>query len=80
LKATLRARALRRNGRLIVGRVTCASRCAVALKVTGGGRRAVRRTFEVVGTQQLTVPLRRGRLSVRVTVDGKLAAAGRMRY
>ena len=77
--ASVRARALRRNGRLIVGRVRCETRCAVALKVSGGNRRAVHRTLRVTGAKALTVPVRHGKLKVRVTVDGTLAASGTMR-
>ena len=77
--ASLRRTALRRKGRLVIGRVTCETRCAVRVEVTGGGRRAFQRSLSVRGTQSLTMPARRGRLSVRVTVDGKLLATGRVR-
>lgn len=79
-KATIRARALRSKGRLTVGSVTCETRCSVGLKVSGGGRKAITRTFSVQGTQKLTIPIRRGKLNVRVTADGKLVSSGRTRY
>jgi hypothetical protein len=76
-RVSIRARALRRHGRLIVGRVSCVSRCAVRLTVSGGGRKPIRRVLTAHGAKALTVPVRHGRLRVRVVVDGKLVAAGR---
>ncbi len=73
---TIRARAVRRAGRLVVGRAACATRCTLQLTVVGGGRKAIRRTLRVTGARDLVVPARRGRLSVRVVVDGKLIASG----
>jgi hypothetical protein len=77
--AAVRRRALRRKGRLAVARVTCPERCTVRLTVSGGGRRKVRRTLHVLGTKSLTVPVRHGRLKVRVIVDGKVLASARTR-
>jgi hypothetical protein len=74
--ASVRARALRRKGRLHVGRVTCETRCSVQLKVSGGKRRAVYRTLRVTGAKALTVPVRHGKLKVRVIVDGTLVTSG----
>jgi hypothetical protein len=78
--ASLRARPRREHGRLTVGTVTCADRCIVSLKVSGGGHRAYRTSLPVQGTQRLTMPVRRGALSIRVVVDGKLVTTGRVRY
>ena len=75
--ASIRKRALRRNGRLVIGTVTCPQRCTVRLKVTGKGRPIIR-TLRVTGVKTLNVPVRRGRLNVRVSVDGKLVASGRI--
>jgi len=72
---TLRARALRGNGRISVGRVTCAAPCKVAVKVSGGGEKAYTTTFVANGTKAITAPVRRGKLTVRVHVDGKLLAS-----
>jgi hypothetical protein len=74
--ASIRARALRSKGQLLVGRVSCETRCTVALKVSGGGRRAVYTTLSVTGAKALTVPVRHGKLRVRVTVDGRLVTSG----
>jgi hypothetical protein len=74
--ATIRARAVRSHGRLLVGNVTCALRCAVRLTVSGGGRTVVR-TLGVQGKASLTVPLRHGKLKVSVLADGKPIASGR---
>ncbi len=75
--AEIRSRARRSKSRLVVGAVTCAQRCVVGLSVRGGHRATIRRSFTAApGQTSLTVPLRRGRLSVRVAVDGKLVAAG----
>jgi hypothetical protein len=73
--ASIRARALRGHGRMSVGRVTCRVRCAVRLTVSGGGK-TVRRTLTVTGTRALTIAPRRGRLHVKVVVDGKTLASG----
>jgi hypothetical protein len=78
--ASIRARALRHKGRLIVGRVTCATRCRVEVRVSGGDRRGVRHAFSARGTNAVRVPVRRGRLTVRIFVDGKLLASGRSTY
>ncbi|RKQ92254.1 hypothetical protein C8N24_2097 [Solirubrobacter pauli] len=75
--ATLRTRAIRSGGRLLVGRVDCTLECTVGLAVFGGGR-ALKRTFSTEGPKALTIPRRRGRLLVRVRVDGKLLATRRM--
>jgi hypothetical protein len=77
--ASIRARSLRRNGRLHVARVSYESGCSVRLKVTGGKRRAVYRTLRVTGVKSLTVPVRHGKLKVRVVVDGKLVTSGATR-
>jgi hypothetical protein len=69
-KVTLRARALRSHGRLNVGRVDCPARCTVTLTV---GK--LKRTLHVTGLRSLTVPVRHGRLKVRVVVDGKPLAS-----
>ena len=76
--ATIRTRALRRHGRLTIATVTCPSRCAIALKVTGKFR-TIRRNVNVTGTRALTIPVRRGRMGVRVTINGRLAATGHTR-
>ena len=68
--ASIRARALRSHGRLLVGRVNCPARCTVKLTV---GK--VHRTLSVVGVKALTVPVRHGKLKVSVVVDGKMLAA-----
>jgi hypothetical protein len=73
--ASIRTRALRRNGRLLVGRVSCES-CSVRLKVSGGKRRAHYETLRVTGVKSLIVPVRHGKLKVRVVVDGKLLTSG----
>lgn len=73
--ASIRARAYRRQGRLVVGRVTCSVLCDVRLTVRGGGR-TVQRSLRVLGTKALTVPPRRGKLRVRMTVNGKLLSTG----
>lgn len=78
---TLRKRALRSKGKLSVGRITCAAAsCKVALKVSGGGKKAVTTTFLAKqGVTALTTPSRRGRLTVRVHVDGKLITTGKVK-
>jgi hypothetical protein len=76
---TLRTRALRAKGRLSLGRIECLHRCRVSVKVSGGGKRARTTTFVVQGTRAITTPVRRGRLTVRVHVDGELKANGRVR-
>jgi hypothetical protein len=48
------------------------------VKVSGGGRKARTTTFTVAGRKAITTPVRRGKLTVRVHVDGKLAANGRV--
>jgi hypothetical protein len=73
--ATLRSRALRRNHRLSLARVTCVTACKVNLTVSGGGK-TVRRTLTVTGTAALTIAPRHGRLKVKVVVDGKTLASG----
>lgn len=77
---TLRERALRSKGRISVGRITCAAAaCKVALKVSGGGRKAYVATFAAKrGVTAITAPARRGKLTVRVHVDGKLLASGKV--
>jgi hypothetical protein len=79
--ATLRARVLRERGRLVVGRVRCEARCKVDLRVSDG-RRTVKRSFTTQGSTALRVgkALRRGRLTVTVTIDGKPAAFGKVRH
>ncbi len=76
---TLRGRALRGKGRISVGRVTCAAPCKVAVKVSGGGKKAYTTTFVANGTKAITAPARRGRLTVRVHVDGKLLASATLK-
>jgi hypothetical protein len=51
----------------------------VELTVSGGGRRALHRTLTVPRTKVLSVPARRGRLTVRVVVGGKTVARGTTR-
>lgn len=75
---TLRKRAVRTERRLDLGRVRCAAECTVTVKVSGGGKRAYTTTFTVEGTRAITAPARRGTLRVRVHVDGKLTATGRV--
>ena len=79
---TLRRRAVRRGGRVTVARLFCAARCAVKLSVSDG-RRTLRRTLQVRGSVPLSIlrgkRLRAGLLRVRVTVDGRQVAAGRVR-
>jgi hypothetical protein len=75
---TLRSRALRTKGRISVGRVTCAVPCRVTVKVSGGGKKAYTTTFVATGLKAITAPVRRGKLTVRVTVDGNLVKSGRM--
>ena len=74
--ASIRARALRSKGRLLVGRVSCEVRCSVQLKVSGGHRRAFYTTQNLTGAKALTAPVRHGKLQVRVIVDGKLVTSG----
>lgn len=76
--ATLRTRAHRAGGRLSVGRVSCTPSCHVTVKVSGGGRKAYTTTFVADGTKAIKVPVRRGKLTVRVRLDGKLLANGRV--
>jgi hypothetical protein len=73
-KVVLRRRALRRDGRLQLGRVTCPVRCTVKLTVNGRSR-----TFRVTGTRTLTTPVRKGRLKVRVAVNGKRLASATLK-
>jgi hypothetical protein len=76
----LRSRALRSKGRISVGRVTCQFRCKVAAKVSGGGKRAYTTTFVADSRgKAITAPARRGKLTVRVHVDGKLLANATVR-
>lgn len=77
---TLRERALRSKGRISVGRVTCAApSCKVAVKVSGGGKKAYYTTFVAKqGVTAITAPVRRGKLTVRVHVDGKLLVSGKV--
>lgn len=79
--ATLRSRALRQRGRLVIGRVRCEARCKVNLRVSDG-RRTVKRSFTTQGSTALRVakPLRRGRLTVTVAIDGKPVASGSVRH
>jgi hypothetical protein len=78
----LRGRAYRNAGRLTVGRVECLARCAVHLTISDG-RRTLRRSLSVRGWAPLAIAdrrrLRPGRLRVRVIVDGRELAAGRVR-
>ncbi|MDA0164671.1 hypothetical protein OM076_30670 [Solirubrobacter ginsenosidimutans] len=74
--ATIRDRALRREHRLSVARVTCPLPCSAQFKVSGGGEKAYTQTVAVTGLAALTIPPRHGKLRVRVTVDGKLLASG----
>jgi hypothetical protein len=76
--ASVRSRALRAEGRLLVGRVSCPERCVVKLTVSGGGK-TIRRTLNVIGTKALTVPRRHGRLKVTINVNGKRLASGTSR-
>jgi hypothetical protein len=75
--ATVRARAQRRKGALLVADVTCPIRCSVRLAITARG--TFTRTLRVQGTRALSIPRRSGALRVRVFVDGKLLASGRSR-
>jgi hypothetical protein len=72
--ASLRTTALRRNGRLQLGRVTCEVRCTVRLTVAGSTR-----SFKVLGTRTLTASLRKRPMTVRVVVDGRLIVSKRVR-
>ena len=74
VSVSLRTRALRRNGRLELGRVTCVESCSVRLTVNGRSR-----TFRMTGTRTLTTPVRKGRLKVRVAVDGKRLASATLK-
>lgn len=76
--AKLRERALRSQGKLTVGQISCVPSCKVSVKVSGGGKKAATKTFVVRGTQKITIPVRRGQLTVRVHVDGKLLANGKV--
>lgn len=74
---TLRRRALRGNGRLNVGRISCEYACKVSVKVSGGKEKAYTTTFVARrAAQAIKVPVRRGKLTVRVHADGKLLASG----
>jgi hypothetical protein len=73
--ASVRKRARRAKGKLTVARVTCPERCKVRLKVSGHGK-TIRRKLTVTGRRALRIPMRHGRLKVRVVVDGKLLAKG----
>lgn len=73
--ASIRAKALRANGRLSVGRVMCPERCTVKLTVSGGGK-TVHRTLTATGLRALTIPHRHGRLKVSVVVNGNKLASG----
>lgn len=76
---TLRSRALRSKGGISVGRITCAQTCKVAVKVSGGGKKAYTATLTAKpGVTVITAPVRRGKLTVRVHVDGKLIASGKV--
>jgi hypothetical protein len=77
---TLRSKALKTKGRISLGRVVCSkATCDVALRVSGGGKRDHLARFTVEkGLTAITVPRRRGKLVVRVRVDGKLLARGRV--
>jgi hypothetical protein len=77
--ASVRKRARRAKGKLTVARVTCPERCTVRLRVSGHGR-TIRRTLSVTGRRALRIPMRHGRLKVRVVVDGKLLAKGVSRW
>ena len=76
--AKLRERALRSKGKLTLGQISCTPACRVSVKVSGGGRKAATTTFTVRGTQKITTPVRHGKLTVRVHVDGKLLANGKV--
>ncbi len=73
--ASIRAKALRTKGRLSVGRVNCPRRCTVRLTVKGGGK-TIRRSLTVTGTKALRIPVRRGRLTVTVSIGAKQIASG----
>jgi hypothetical protein len=77
---TLRERALRSKGRISVGRIACAAAsCKVAVKVSGGGKKAYTKTFTAKkGVTAIIVPARRGKLTVRVHVDGNLITTGKV--
>jgi hypothetical protein len=74
-KATLRSRPLRRNHRLTLGSIECPVRCVAKVTVSGGGK-TLHRTLWVTGTKAITIAPRRGRLRVKVVVDGKTLASG----
>jgi hypothetical protein len=79
---SLRDRASRSDGRIVVGSVRCPARCVVEVTVSDG-HRSVRRAFPPNRLVALALPrgaqLRPGRLNVRVTVDGSLAGSGHTR-
>jgi len=77
--ASVRAKAVRAKGRLLVGRVDCTVRCSVGLTVSGGGRKVYTRTFFLEGPAALSIPVRHGKLSVRVKVDGQELARGHVK-
>ena len=51
--ASIRERAIRRDGWLRVGRVTCAAHCRVTVTVSSRGRRVFRETWTTIGTEAL---------------------------
>ena len=57
--------------------MTCAEPCKVAVKVSGGGKKAYTTTFVAIGTKAITAPARRGKLDRPRPVDGKRLRARR---
>jgi hypothetical protein len=75
---TLRDRALRRNGRIHVGHITCKETCDVTLEVSGGKKKPTVTRFKARVKRALTAPARRGRLRIEVYSDGQLVKTGRV--
>jgi len=76
---TFRVRALRSRKGIVVGRVSCAVTCSIALTVSDG-RRTYRRALRGSGpiSLALTAKPRRGTLRVSVSVDGRAPVRGRV--
>lgn len=77
-EVTLRKKALRGDGKISVGRVTCSEPCYVTLRVSGGNRKATVTRLTAKGLHALKAPARKGKLLVRVYLDGDLVKTGRV--